>query len=500
VSDTPPSSAPGSAHRKGHANGRANGHAKDNGHTNGHAAPDDWTALIDRRVAVIGLGYVGLPLAAALARAGREVLGIDISQARLDELSAGRSPIEDISDAELRPLVNSGAFVVGRPDQVDLRTADAIFVCVPTPVTGDHQPDLGPVLAAAATIRAGLRAGQLIVLQSTTYPGTTNGPFRAVLEESGLRAGADFELAFAPERINPGDPSSNHVARLVGGSTPAATTRAAALLRLVSPLVHELPSAEEAELAKLFENTFRNINIGLVNQLALMCERMGLDVWRVLEAAATKPFGFMPFFPGPGVGGHCIPVDPHYLAWRARQVGMVDRFVELSTEINESMPAHVVDLVSQALASRGSGLGGSVVGLVGVAFKPNVGDVRETPADRVVELLRAAGAEVIYHDPHVPVFGLDGAGLPSVGLDELIARSDAVCVLTAHRAIDWQRLYATAPLVVDTVNSSAGRAAAGDVLVLGAGWRSGRAAAAGAAVAASAGQPIDAAAPTISFT
>ncbi len=265
----------------------------------------------DTRVAIIGLGYVGLPLAMALVDAGYTVIGVDASESRIDELRAGRSPIDDIPDERLAAALG-GTFGVAHTDEADLAAPDALFVCVPTPITSTKDPDLGPVLAAAERIRAELRAGQLVVLQSTTFPGTTTGPFREVLERSGLRAGIDFDLAFAPERINPGDPASasRDVPRLVGGSTPGATARAAALLRRINDRVVELSSPDAAEMAKLLENTFRNVNIAFVNQLALLCERMGLDVWEIIDAAATKPFGFMKFTPGPGVGGHCIPVDP----------------------------------------------------------------------------------------------------------------------------------------------------------------------------------------------
>jgi UDP-N-acetyl-D-glucosamine dehydrogenase len=267
---------------------------------------------------------------------------------------------------------------VRSPRETDLAAADSIFVCVPTPITTTKDPDLAPVLGAAETICGSIRAGQLIVLQSTTFPGTTTGPFREVIERSGLRAGVDFDLAFAPERVNPGDPASasKGVPRLVGATTPAATTRAATLLRAINDRVIEMSSPDAAELAKLLENVFRNVNIAFVNQLALLCERMGLDVWEVINAAATKPFGFMKFTPGPGVGGHCIPVDPYYLAWRAREFDFIDRFIELAGDINFAMPRHVVDLVAEALNDRGRALKGARVGILGVAFKPNVRDAR----------------------------------------------------------------------------------------------------------------------------
>ncbi len=427
----------------------------------------------DTQVAIIGLGYVGLPLAIAFVEAGHDVVGIDASTGRVAELNAGRSPIDDIPDARLAAALTSRLTVVG-PDAADLSAADAIFVCVPTPITKSKDPDLAPVVSAARLICGQLRAGHLVILQSTTFPGTTTGPFREELERSGLRAGTDFDLAFAPERVNPGDPASasKGVPRLVGATTPHGTRRAAALLRDINDDVRELSSPDAAELAKLLENVFRNVNIALVNQLALLCERMGIDVWEVIDAAATKPFGFMRFTPGPGVGGHCIPVDPYYLAWRAREFDFVDRFVELAGDINYAMPRHVVDLVAEALNDRGRALRGTRVGVLGVAFKPNVRDARNSPAADVIAGLIERGATVTYHDPHVPSFR-DGAGTEhaGVGLDELLAGSDAIVVVTAHRDVDLDRVYREADLVIDTVNSSAGRdVRPRAVLRLGAGW------------------------------
>jgi UDP-N-acetyl-D-glucosamine dehydrogenase len=430
----------------------------------------------DTRIAIIGLGYVGLPLAIAFTEAGVDVTGVDANAPRVAELAAGRSPIDDISAERLSAALARGLRVV-EPSGATLTDADVIFVCVPTPITPSKDPDLNPVLSAAAMIREHLRGGHLVILQSTTYPGTTTGPFREELERSGLRAGQDFDLAFAPERVNPGDPASasKGVPRLVGATTPAATHRAAALLGRINDHVLELSSPDAAELAKLLENVFRNVNIALVNQLALLCERMGLDVWEVIDAAATKPFGFMRFTPGPGVGGHCIPVDPYYLAWRAREFDFVDRFVELAGDINLAMPRHVVDLVAEALNDRGKALRGARVGVLGVAFKPNVRDARNSPAAGILAGLGERGAAVTYHDPHVPAFrDTDGQSRESIGLDELLGSSDAVVVVTPHRAIDFESVYERAELVVDTVNSSHGRGVRPrQVLRLGAGWSGG---------------------------
>jgi UDP-N-acetyl-D-glucosamine dehydrogenase len=429
----------------------------------------------DRCVAVIGLGYTGLPLAIAFVEAGLQVEVIDSNAGRVAELNARSSPIDDISNERLSAALDAGLRVV-LPDDARASEADAIFVCVPTPITSTKDPDLSPVLAAATFIRDHLRQGQLIVLQSTTFPGTTTGAFREVIEETGLRAGVDFDLAYAPERVNPGDPASaaKEVPRLVGATTAAGTTRAAALLAHINDRVVELSSPDAAELSKLLENVFRNINIAFVNQLALLCERMDLDVWEVISAAATKPFGFMKFTPGPGVGGHCIPVDPYYLAWRAREFDFIDRFIETAADINFAMPRHVVDLVGEALNDRSLALKSAKVGVLGVAFKANIQDARNSPAADVLAGLAERGAVVQFHDPHVPTFR-DGAGVvrENTDLDTLLGWADAIVVVTAHAAIDWAKVYERADLVVDTVDSSRGHSTRPrQVLRLGAGWSS----------------------------
>ena len=427
----------------------------------------------DRRVAVVGLGYVGLPLALAFSEAGLTVEGIDTSDVRVRELNDRHSPIDDVTDERLGAGLDSGMRVVNQSDS-DIAAADVVFVCVPTPITSTKDPDLTPVLRAAKFLRRRIRAGQLVILQSTTYPGTTMGPFREVLEAGSLRAGVDFDLAFAPERVNPGDPASSGraIPRLVGGSTPEATRRAAAVLQNINDVVVQLSSPDAAEMAKLLENTFRNVNIAFVNQLALLSERMGLDVWEIIDAAATKPFGFMRFAPGPGVGGHCIPVDPYYLAWRAREFDFTDRFIELAGDINLAMPRHVIDLVAEALNERAKALKGSRVGVIGVAFKPDVQDARNSPAAEVVSGLGERGAEVEFHDPHVETFR-DAAGVlrSSTALETLLTTSDVVVVLVRHRAVDWPLVYAQADLVVDSVNSVAGQQVKPrQVLRLGASW------------------------------
>jgi UDP-N-acetyl-D-glucosamine dehydrogenase len=427
----------------------------------------------DRTVAVIGLGYVGLPLAISFAEAGTDVLGVDSSPERIAEVTAGHSPIDDISDERLA-RATAGALRLAVSADADLGTADVIFVCVPTPVTATKDPNLEPMMSVAERIKRDLRAGHLVILQSTTYPGTTVGPFREVLETTGLRSGIDFDLAYAPERVDPGHPASaaRTVPRLVGATTPDATARAAALLRRICDEVVEVASPDVAELSKLFENVFRNVNIALVNQLALLCARMGLDVWDVIDAAATKPFGFMRFTPGPGVGGHCIPVDPYYLAWRAREFDFVDRFVELAGDINLAMPRHVVELVGEALNDRGLAVRGARVGVIGVAFKPNVQDARNSPAAEIIAGIAERGGEVRYHDPHVASFrDADAVIRAAEPLDELLAWADVIVVITPHRAIDFDAVYRSAGLVVDTVDSSHGHEVRDrQVLRLGAGW------------------------------
>jgi UDP-N-acetyl-D-glucosamine dehydrogenase len=430
----------------------------------------------DERLAVIGLGYVGLPLAIDLAEAGHEVLAVDTSRSRLAQLRDGQSYVDDVSSERVAAAMESGRF---HPvdNSVDWTDASAAFICVPTPVTASREPDLGPILSAAAYVARGLRHGDLVVLQSTTYPGTTTGPLRAALEATGCRAGIDFGLAFSPERVSPGEgrPSST-IPRLVGGIDDRSTARAARILQQISPSVMEMSSPDVAELAKLFENVFRNVNIALVNELALICERLKLDVWEVIRGASTKPFGFMPFSPGPGVGGHCIPVDPYYLSARAREVGFHERFIETAGDINTRMPEHVIELVATALNDRGKPVKGSEVLVVGVAFKPGVADDRNSPAAPLISGLMTRGAVVSYHDPRLSEFSvsgqMQGARLLSVTLTEALeAHPDCVVIVTPHEEIDWQVIFDRADLVVDTRDVSRGRRIRPrQVLRLGAGW------------------------------
>ncbi len=414
-------------------------------------------------VAVIGLGYVGLPLALGFARAGFHVTGVEVNAEKVALLSQGRSYIEDIPAEALAPYVTSG-HLRATTDYDVLRQADAVFICVPTPYDAQRAPDLSDVRSAAESIRPRLQRGQLIVLQSTTYPGTTEEVVQPILEQSGLKAGVDFYLAFSPERIDPGnkDWSAYNTPKVVGGLTPECTRLACDLLSQMGAPVCPVSSTRAAEMTKLLENIFRAVNIALVNELALLAERMGIDFWEVIAAARTKPFGFMPFYPGAGVGGHCIPVDPYYLSWKAREYDFYTKFIELAAEVNQAMPYHVVDLLCQALSAHGRGLQGAWVLVLGVAFKPNVEDPRNSPAERVIELLLGRGAQVRYHDPHVPRFRVGGDVFyrPSVTLesvplsDEELAAADAVLIVTGHRAVDYARVVERARLVVDCCNAT----------------------------------------------
>ena len=415
-------------------------------------------------VAVIGLGYVGLPLATAFARAGFRTTGVEISQHKVDSITAGRSYIPDVPDDDLAPHVRSGR-LTATSDYDALCGVDAMFICVQTPYDAQRAPDLSYIRNVSEGIRPRLKPGQLVVLQSTTYPGTTEEIVQPILEQSGLKAGVDFYLAFSPERIDPGNKqwSAYNTPKVVGGLTPECTQLAADLLRQMGAPVCTVSSPRAAELTKLLENTFRAVNIALVNELALLAERMGIDFWEVVGAARTKPFGFMPFYPGPGVGGHCIPVDPYYLSWKAREYDYYAEFIELAGEVNQAMPHHVVDLVCQALSLRGKPLRGARVLVLGVAFKPDIDDARNSPAERVIELLLSRGAAVRYHDPYVPrfqvgndVFHRETAVLESVPLTgEEIAAADCVAIVTGHRSLDYGPVVKYANLVVDTCNATA---------------------------------------------
>ena len=408
-----------------------------------------------RDVAIVGAGYVGLPLAQVFAEAGKRVVLVDIDAERVARLNRGDSYVEDVPSERLKLLIDDGR-LAATTDYDELRDADAILIALPTPLSRQREPDLAILLRASADIAERLRPGHLVVLESTTYPGTTREQVRPVLEAgSGLKAGADFHLAFSPERVDPGrdDWTTRNVPKVVGGVDDASTEAAAALYASAIDQIHRVSSPEAAELTKLLENIFRSVNIALVNELAQLCDRMGIDVWEVVDAAATKPFGFMSFKPGPGLGGHCIPIDPFYLTWKAREFGFYTEFIELAGKVNESMPYFCRSLVSQALNhARQRSLKGSRILVLGVAYKPDISDMRESPAVKLIALLQNAGAEVAYHDPHVPSFAEDGLAMSSVPLEP--GSYDCIVVVTNHSSIDYDRLVEEAVLVVDLRNAT----------------------------------------------
>jgi UDP-N-acetyl-D-glucosamine dehydrogenase len=397
-------------------------------------------------IGIVGLGYVGLPLAVAFAEAGRDVVGVDVDHARVSILGQGRSPIEDVSDARLGAALNRLRFSTR---YADLAEAEAILVCVPTPLTRNREPDLGPLLSAATGLAGVMQRDQLIVLESTSFPGTTREHMVPLLEESGLRAGEDFALAYSPERVDPGrtDHTTRTTPKVVGGLTPRCTERAAAIYAGIVDEIVAVSTPEVAELSKLLENIFRSVNIALVNELAILADRMGIDIWEVIDAAATKPYGFMRFDPGPGMGGHCLPVDPFYLAWKAREYDLSTEFIELAGKVNQSQPYFCVQKIERALNEVGKAVKGSRILLLGVSYKAGVGDLRESPALRILELLRGRGGEVSYHDPHVPE--LAEHGLRSGTLDDALEGIDLAVIVTAHPSVDHGRVVERAPQVLD---------------------------------------------------
>jgi UDP-N-acetyl-D-glucosamine dehydrogenase len=418
------------------------------------------SALIDRirnrqaHIGVIGLGYVGLPLAVEFARAGFNVTGFDVDSGKPDQINSGVSYIPDVSSAELAGVVKAGK-LRATTDMSQLGAMDAIDICVPTPLRKTRDPDLSYVIKAVEAVAATLRRGQLVILESTTYPGTTDEVVQPRLEQAGLKADADFFLAFSPERVDPGNAqfTTRSIPKVVGGVGPASTAAAALLYEAVVSSVVQVSSTRVAEMVKLLENTFRAVNIGLVNEIALMCHKMDLNVWEVIDAAKTKPFGFMPFYPGPGLGGHCIPIDPFYLSWKARQTGFECRFIELAGQVNGSMPEYVVSRIGDALNSVRKPVNGSTVHLFGVAYKRDVNDVRESPALDVLELLVKRGAVVSYTDPHVPRLEQGGHTLTTIPFEAALSRPcDCAVVATDHTSFDYSRI-ADLPLVVDTRNA-----------------------------------------------
>ncbi len=412
---------------------------------------------------VIGLGYVGLPLATSMAKCGYSVVGIDTDQQKVDTLNQGSSYIPDVSSSDVANLRKKNMLNATTSYEI-IKEIDIIFICVPTPFDSMKSPDLSFVCEASSNIASYLRAGQLIVLQSTTYPGTTEEVVQPILEKSGLIAGKDFFLAFSPERIDPGstDFTVENTPKVVGGITPESAHLAGDLLAKLIPHVHVVSSPRAAEMTKLLENIFRSVNIALVNELAVLSERMGIDFWEVIEAAKTKPFGFMPFYPSPGVGGHCIPVDPYYLSWKAREYDFYTRFIELAAEVNGDMPYHTVQIVGKGLNRFGKSIQGAKILILGVAFKPNIDDARNSPAERVIELLIKREAVVFYHDPYVPSFQVgndvvlkDVVTFESVDLTaDILAEVDCVVIITGHKKVDYNWVVSQSTLVIDAVNAT----------------------------------------------
>jgi UDP-N-acetyl-D-glucosamine dehydrogenase len=418
----------------------------------------DRIASREARVGVIGLGYVGLPLAVEFAREGFPVCGFDLDSEKVAALRAGTSYIDDVPSSLVAEATAAGR-LSATAEFDELSACDVIHVCVPTPLTRAKDPDVSHIARALEEIRKRLRAGQLVVLGSTTYPGTTHELFVPMLEGTGLRVGVDFSVAFGPERIDPANKqfAVRDVPKVVGGETPLCTELAAEIFGAIFDEVVRVSSTQSAEMVKLLENTFRAINIGLANEIALMCNRLDLDVWEVIEAAATKPYGFMKFLPGPGLGGHCIPVDPTYLAWKMKSLNFPARFIELATEINGRMPGYVVERVSDILNEDRIAVNGARILVLGAAYKADVADVRESPSIDVIQRLAEKGADVSYHDPHVPELAIEGRSFESADLtDERLETSDLVVILTDHTAVDVARVVATAPRVFDTRNATRG--------------------------------------------
>ncbi len=414
------------------------------------------------RVGVIGLGYVGLPLVTEFAHSGFAATGFEVDATKAATINSGESYIGDVPSAHVKELIDSGR-LHATTNFDELKDCDAIIICVPTPLRKTKEPDVSYILAAAEEIQKRLRRGQLIILESTTYPGTTDEVLLPMLEETGLKLDQDFLLAFSPERVDPGNPEfkTHNIPKVVGGVTDDSTEAAAALYAQIVREVHAVSSARVAEAAKLLENTFRAVNIGMANEMARLCYALGIDTWEVIRAAATKPFGFMAFYPGPGIGGHCIPLDPHYLSWKARQHGFDSRFIGLAEEVNSRMPEHVVQLVSDGLNDARKAMNGSRILLLGVAYKKDINDVRESPALSIIDRLRSKGCDVRYHDPFVSDVTFDdahaeGSGEPlsSVDLTEQEIRgADCVVIVTNHSGIDYARVIELASLVVDTRNA-----------------------------------------------
>ncbi len=410
----------------------------------------------EAKVAVIGLGYVGLPLAVEFARAGFETVGIDVDRERVASLNRGLSYLLDISDKELRPLVRKGR-LKGTDDYKVLEGVEAISICVPTPLRKTKEPDVSYIMAAAREIARYVKKGQLIILESTTYPGTTREIILPLLEEKNLKGGKDFYLAFSPERVDPGNPryKTKNIPKVVGGITPQCTRIARFFYEQIIDQVIPVSSTEAAEMVKLLENTFRTVNIGLVNELALISNRLKIDVWEVIEAAASKPFGFMPFYPGPGLGGHCLPIDPFYLSWKARLNDFPARFIDLAGEINHFMPRYVVEKINDALNECRKSLKGAKIFLLGVTYKRDIDDIRESPALEIMEILLQKGTAVSYNDPYISELRVDTTTFKSIPISEKSLReADCVAIITDHQLYDYKKIVKSARLIIDTRNAT----------------------------------------------
>lgn len=414
------------------------------------------------RVGVIGLGYVGLPLVTEFAGKGLKATGFEVDESKVARINAGESYIGDVESSLIKKIVDAGC-LRATTDFDELKECDAIIICVPTPLRKTKEPDVSYILAAAEEIKKRLRRGQLVILESTTYPGTTDEVLLPLMEDTGLKLDEDFLLAFSPERVDPGNPQfqTHNIPKVIGGVTNDSTEAAALLYAQIVDEVHPVSSARVAEAAKLLENTFRAVNIGMANEMARLCYALNIDTWEVIHAAATKPFGFMPFYPGPGIGGHCIPLDPHYLSWKARQHGFDSRFIGLAEEVNSRMPEHVVQLIADGLNDDRKAMKGARVLLLGVAYKKDINDVRESPALSIIDRLRNKGCDVQYHDPFVSEVRFDdahasftGEPLASIDLsDDEIKQADCVVIVTDHSQIDYQKVIDLASLVVDTRNA-----------------------------------------------
>jgi UDP-N-acetyl-D-glucosamine dehydrogenase len=409
------------------------------------------------RVGIVGLGYVGLPLAVEFAKAGYSVTGIDVLESKVARIHAGDSYVQDVKSQEVSSLIDTGK-LTATTDFSIISELDTVNICVPTPLRKTRDPDMSFIVAASQEIARYIRHGSLVILESTTYPGTTEELVLPILSGSGMEVGRDFFLCFSPERVDPGNPNyqTHNIPKVVGGMTPTCTRMGTLFYSQALQTVVPVSSTKVAEMVKLLENTFRMINIGLANEMAMMCDRMGINIWEVIEAAATKPFGFMPFYPGPGLGGHCIPIDPFYLSWKSRQDGMEARFIELAGFINGQMPHFIVEKIQNALNDQGKPLKGSKVHILGVAYKRDIDDVRESPALDVIHLLKRRGAEVTFSDPYVPAIRIDGGVLLSSELLPSLRQSDCTVIITDHRCVDYTFVLQQTNLIVDTRNALSG--------------------------------------------